>query len=229
MKIIGHRGARGIAPENTLEGFGKAMEYDIDMIEMDVRQTKDHVLIIVHKRLQGFSRYPGMKISEHTYADLKALAPDIPTLAETIEFVDRRIRMMIEIKKDVPPEPVIKLIKTYLKKGWQPEDFMFNSNRYRILRKCYELLPEVDRLIQGNFSGLRAMYLAKKLHTSYILLDQRYLWWGFVRLSHRLGFKLFTYTFPWVKYEPYNHFKAERWEKHGLYAIITDYPDHFKK
>lgn len=55
--IIGHRGAKGIAPENSLSGFKKAVELGIDGVELDVHLTKDGKLVVIHdmdlKRLTG--------------------------------------------------------------------------------------------------------------------------------------------------------------------------------
>lgn len=47
--IFGHRGCRGILPENTLESFEKALEYNIDGIEWDVVVNKDKQLVISHE------------------------------------------------------------------------------------------------------------------------------------------------------------------------------------
>lgn len=225
--IVGHRGARGLAAENTIVGFEKAMEFDIDMIEFDIRQTKDDQLIVIHKHLRTADGQ-SFVVRKTDYAELLKYDPDIPTAKQVIESVNRRVRLMVEVKKDVDPKPVAALIKNFLERGWQPEDFMFNSNRYHILKYLYDELPEVERVIQGNWGGVRVTYLARKLHTPYILLDQRYLWWGFVR-SVAKRYKLFTYTFPWWDRERYNHHKAVRWAKDGLYGIVTDYPDHYAK
>ncbi|GAJ07659.1 unnamed protein product, partial [marine sediment metagenome] len=46
--IVGHRGAKGIAPENSLSGFKKAAELGIDGVELDVHLTKDGKLIVFH-------------------------------------------------------------------------------------------------------------------------------------------------------------------------------------
>ena len=48
MHIIGHRGARGEAPENTLGGFQYIQDLGIRGVEFDVRQLKDHALIVIH-------------------------------------------------------------------------------------------------------------------------------------------------------------------------------------
>ncbi|MDP2945026.1 MAG: glycerophosphodiester phosphodiesterase family protein [Atribacterota bacterium] len=69
--IIGHRGAKGIAPENSLSGFKKAVELGIDGVELDVHLTKDGKLIVIHdidlKRLTGL-RIP---IKQLTFKELK--------------------------------------------------------------------------------------------------------------------------------------------------------------
>jgi glycerophosphoryl diester phosphodiesterase len=235
--IIGHRGARGIAHENTLEAFEVAIRYGVDMIETDVQLTKDGVLVLLHKFNTKLAQKIDLKLQsqawsfavhELTFEEIRSRQPDIPTLEEAIQSINRRTRMMIEIKKGTPTEPLIKVLKKYLAKGWKPSDFMFNSAYYGVLKELMEALPDIERVIQGNWSGIRVQYLARKLHTPYILLDQRYLWWGFVYLTSK-RYKLITYTFPWHRFEPYNHFKAERWGKWGLWAIITDYPDHYVK
>jgi glycerophosphoryl diester phosphodiesterase len=49
--LQGHRGARGLAPENTLEGFAKAIEIGVTTLETDIAVTKDGVLVLYHDRV----------------------------------------------------------------------------------------------------------------------------------------------------------------------------------
>lgn len=63
MRIIGHRGARGEAPENTLGGFQYIQDIGIRAVEFDVRQLKDNALIIMHD--DDFVRTTGQK--KHLY------------------------------------------------------------------------------------------------------------------------------------------------------------------
>lgn len=69
--IIGHRGAKGIAPENSLSGFKKAVELGIDGIELDVHLTKDGKLVVIHdmdlKRLSGLK----IPIKQFAFEELK--------------------------------------------------------------------------------------------------------------------------------------------------------------
>ena len=59
MRIIGHRGARGEAPENTLGGFQYIQDIGIRAVEFDVRQLKDNALIIMHD--DNFVRTTGLQ------------------------------------------------------------------------------------------------------------------------------------------------------------------------
>ena len=47
---IGHRGAKGYAPENTLASFEKALELGVDMIELDVQNSKDFIPMVIHDK-----------------------------------------------------------------------------------------------------------------------------------------------------------------------------------
>lgn len=80
VKIIGHRGARGLFPESTLKGFSAALELQLDCLEIDVGITRDGVVVVHHDRtinpnntrdatgswLQNFSP----KICDLTYEEL---------------------------------------------------------------------------------------------------------------------------------------------------------------
>jgi glycerophosphoryl diester phosphodiesterase len=224
--IIGHRGARGLAPENTLEGFEIAIQSGVDMIETDVRLTADGQLVLVHDEHLTTADKRLLRVMDTTLEELKLHHSALVTLDEAINFVNRRVRLMVEVKPGVPAEPVAGVIEHYLQHGWQTGDFMFNSSHYKILRALMDVLPDIERVIQGNWSGVRVQYLARKLRTPYILLDQRYLWWGYVYMVSK-RFRLITYTYPWFQAEPYNHLKAKRWVKYGLWGLVTDYPDRF--
>jgi len=69
--IIGHRGAKGIAPENSLSGFKKAVELGIDGIELDVHLTKDGELVVIHD--MDLQRLAGLRIpiKQLTFKELR--------------------------------------------------------------------------------------------------------------------------------------------------------------
>lgn len=103
MIIIGHRGVAGTVLENTRAGFKRAVELDLQMVELDVRKTKDDQLVVHHdaslERLAGNAS----KISHLTLTDIKAVqlvdGSDIITLKEALEILSG-IHVIIEIKDE---------------------------------------------------------------------------------------------------------------------------------
>ena len=129
MEVTAHRGASVLYPENTMAAFQGAYELGADWIELDVQQTKDGVLIILHdtnlKRTTGVSKntwevsYDEVKkLDAGSFFDSKFKGEKIPTLEEVIKFAkEKNIKLNIELKptgyeKDFEKE-VVSLIKKY--------------------------------------------------------------------------------------------------------------------
>ncbi len=73
MKVIGHRGAASLAPENTFAGFDLALELGVDAIETDVQKTKDGRLVIFHdSQVQRTTNGSGV-LQELTWDELEKL------------------------------------------------------------------------------------------------------------------------------------------------------------
>lgn len=109
MLITGHRGAAGLAPENTLGAIQKALDYQIDRIEIDIQQTKDKVLVAMHdKSLNRTSTGKGY-IKDHTFQEIAHLSAGayfsqayqtekIPRLEEILELINGKAKLVIDIK-----------------------------------------------------------------------------------------------------------------------------------
>lgn len=217
MKIIGHRGAKGLAPENTLASLKKAIEHHVDMVEFDVRVTSDNQAVLHHNPEVIDPSGNHLKISNQTLAELKQHKSDLALLDEAIKFIDNRAGILIEIKSGVEIKPIVSIIEnTNLKLN----EIIVCSFNVSILRQIKVALPDVKIMIIEPWSGVRASHRARKLGTNLISMNQRWLWWGFIK-SMSSTYKLYTYTLNDVQ-------KARRWAKHGLAGVITDYPDLFK-
>ncbi|HTN42855.1 MAG TPA: glycerophosphodiester phosphodiesterase family protein [Nitrospiria bacterium] len=111
--IIAHRGASGHAPENTMAAFRLAVEQSADWIELDVHQTADGGLVVLHdftlRRTAGDPR----PVRELTLKQIKDLdigswwdgsyrSERVPTLDEVLGFAAGRLRVFIEIKRGSP-------------------------------------------------------------------------------------------------------------------------------
>lgn len=220
MYIIGHRGAKGLAPENTLASFAKAIELGVPEIECDVRVTADGIPVLEHDaRLET----PGINthvVSKHTLAELQTYRPDLPTMAEAIEFTARRAIIQFELKPKESIEPIIDCIKTYLAKGWNEQDFLVSSRDVRLLRRVKQQVPGVPLGIVQPWSSILAVWHARKLGTKRISMNEHALWPPVIRGLSQRGFDLCGYSMNDPK-------RAAKWARHGLFAVITDYPDRF--
>ena len=116
--IIAHRGASGDAPENTLAAFRLAIEQGADLIELDIHQTLDGSLVVLHdESLERTGGDPRL-VKDLTLAQIKKLDVGawrgntfaneaIPTLAEVLELAEGEISLQIEIKRGHSYYPLI--------------------------------------------------------------------------------------------------------------------------
>ncbi len=129
---VGHRGAMGYAPENTLASFQKAIELGAGMAELDVQICKSGELVVIHDETVDRTTNGAGKIKDKTLTELKGLITDknerIPTLTETLDFIDRKIKVNIELKGKNTAFKVCRTIQRYIEeKGWTYDDFIVSS------------------------------------------------------------------------------------------------------
>ena len=201
--VMAHRGLSADAPENTLYAFSDAISVGADFIELDVQQTRDGVLVVMHdsnlKRTTGVNK----DIWDVDYADIQNLDAGswfdpayanarIPTLEETLQFVDKRARLNIEIKptkhgSDTLEQDVAELITQY-----QYTDACYvTSFSYGSLKKVKEANPEIRTgylmsVAYGQFYSLKyadAFSLNKVFVTSQV-----------VNAAHQQGKQIFAWT-----------------------------------
>jgi glycerophosphoryl diester phosphodiesterase len=222
MKVIGHRGARGLAPENTIASFKKALQHGVDGIEFDLRVTRDGIVVVHHDAELTDPNGDKYVIAKHTYTELKQHKADLPTFTELLDDIGHPVLLYAEIKPGVPTAPIVMIIKSYIKKGWKLEYFRILSFSQPILREMRHSLPDIPLVVSEKWSGVRATRRARDVDTKHIIMNQRWLWWGFIATMNRGGWRLGTYTLN-------NAAKAKRWQRRGLAAVITDYPDRFEQ
>jgi glycerophosphoryl diester phosphodiesterase len=221
IKIIGHRGACGLAPENTIAGLRKAIQHHAHQIEFDIRVTADNVPILIHDTFLTDPSGNQLNIHDHTYAELKQHKADLPTLKEVLDKLGRIKQLYIEIKPNEPTQPIITTIKQSVKDGVPNENLQIASYSYAILKKIHQALPQISILVIDRWSGVRATHRARKLHTKHISMNQRWLWPGFIKAMKQGGYLLYPYTMN-------DPVKAQAWSKYGIAGVVTDYPDRYE-
>ena len=111
IEIVGHRGAAGVAPENTLPSFEAAWAAGVDWVETDVRLTRDAVPVLMHDATLDRTTTGQGAVSAVTWDELRRLdagirfAPDfagtrVPRLADLLAAAAGRSGVLIELKAD---------------------------------------------------------------------------------------------------------------------------------
>lgn len=220
MKVIGHRGARGLAPEHTISSLLKGIKYGADELEVDVRITKDDIVVCHHDTHLKDAAGTSYNIRDHTFSELQQHQPELMTLKQALDTVTRRVPIIVEVKPSVSIKPLIKILRNYFQSHGDPHDILLSSFDFQILAHLRAQFPEVQLIVNERWSSIRATYRARRLHTRRIALNQRWLWRGVIRMLHQRGYELIAYTINDPR-------RARHWQRYGLYGVVTDYPDRF--
>lgn len=221
MKVIGHRGAKGLAPENTIASLKKALEHGVDGLEFDLRVTKDGVVVLHHDPDLTDPDGKRRDIAGHTYKQLKRHKKDLATFEEVLKRIGHPVTLYVEVKPGVRTAPIAKILNYYMSIGWKPDYFHLMSFSQDVLLELERKLPSIEKVVLEKWSGVRATRRAGQLGTKNIIMKKRWLWWGFIGSMTRSGWQLGTYTLD-------DPAKARRWARWGLELAVTDYPDKFE-
>ena len=162
--IIAHRGASKFAPENTLASVNAALKLNPNRIEIDVQQTKDSVIVLMHDTTLGRTTNGKGLIKEKTFLELTKLDAGswfseefskerIPTLEAIIKLIDGKCELIIEIKKGGDYYPnieknILNIIKKHKAESW----VIIHSFDSEILERMHQLNPNIalHKLLVGK-------------------------------------------------------------------------------
>lgn len=221
MLCIGHRGAMGYEPENTLLSIQKALELGVDGIEIDVRNVENRLVVIHDRDLSRTTNGNGI-IEDCSFTYLRSLdagkGEKIPTLAEVFDLVDRQVLINIELKGNNTAKLVAGLIQDYIKTGWSDTDFLVSSFNHSELNLFKTLVPQIK--IGILIYGLPWQYteIAKKLNAEIIIINLDYVDTQLVSRVQQEDLQLWVYTVN----RPQD---INRMRKLGIDGIFTNYPD----
>jgi glycerophosphoryl diester phosphodiesterase len=216
---IGHRGAAGHAPGNTLLSFETALRLGVDIIEIDVQQTSDGHIIVLHDRSLHPStsgRGPVAAASLNEIRRLRTAPGDqpIPTLDETLACIDGRAGLMIEFKV---PQIATQTLQTVRRAGFRGSVYYasFLHEELLAVRKL-DTDASTIALLEGTPVNMTAFALdAGATHAG---LSIHSLSPGFVDTLHQAGFQVFTWTVD----EPEQIAFARSC---GVDGLISNFPD----
>ncbi|MBO5415433.1 MAG: glycerophosphodiester phosphodiesterase [Clostridia bacterium] len=229
--ILGHRGACGHAPENTMEAFELAIKMGADGVELDVHFTADGEVVVLHdEKIDRTSNGQGL-VNQYTLAELKTMdfgyhfykeqrkGIRIPTLAEVYELLAPIGKLVnVEIKSADPD--IVKACHDIAKAYKMEENVIYSSFDHFQLQRAKEIIPNAFIAPLYGFNMLNPWNYcldigAKAVHPRF---NQLRLLPDYVKNCHDRGIRIHTWT---VNTEEDIAFLLEA----GVDAIITNYPD----
>lgn len=222
MLTIGHRGAAGLMPENTLASFKKAIELKLNMIELDIHKCLSGELVVIHDYSLGRTTNKSGFVKNKTLDELKSASikdgQKIPTLAEVLNLVKGRCRINIEIKGNDCHKELVQLIENQINNNnYKPEYFLISSFKHEQLIEFHKILPNIKIAILCHKPSVKHIKLAHSLNAESINPDFKSLNEEMVNKIHSSRLKVYAYT---VNAET----DKTRMEKMGVDGIFTDFP-----
>lgn len=221
--VIGHRGARGHAPENTLLAMDMGLRLGAHWLEFDVQLHESGALLVFHDLTLERTTNGCGALADMSFEALRRLdagqGQQIPTLEEALELIEQRAGVNIELKTaDGTAEAVAGVIRNYLAAGWPPEKFLVSSFHLPELWEFKQLAPEipVGALICGvplDWAACAIELGATTLNVSAEFIDPR-----LIADAHAHGIAVYAYTVN----DP-QEMRALR--ALGIDGVFTDYPD----
>lgn len=224
MKVIGHRGAAGLALENTLPSIELAKLIGVNSIEIDIQLTLDGKLVVTHDSdLRRVSKTgKPMKISTHTFKQIKRVplrdnSSNTPSLEQALEAIGEH-HVFIEIKSNGCSKPLLKTLSKFPKANVTIASFKLGE-----LAQLRELSPRLEIYALERTKPVEIIQTASALRLdgvglNFWLLNPLTYW-----MCKKASLKMYVYTV---------NFKLIGKLIGALYprvAICTDHPEYFVK
>jgi glycerophosphoryl diester phosphodiesterase len=215
---VGHRGAAGHAPENTLIGLKKGIELGVDFVEFDVRRTRDGILVLFHDRtLRSF--VPGCKrVCDMDWSSLKTVEVSpgqrIPTLEDALKHINGFAGAIVELKEESIADEVLQVVEGVGFTGPVIYASFWHKGLLEIRRT--KPLAKTLALLEGVPVNLTAF--AEEARVTHVGLALDCVTEKYVRLLQSKSFAVFVYTVD----DPMD---IQWLSSMGVDGIISNFPD----
>lgn len=191
---IGHRGAAGHAPENTLAAIRKGIALGVDFVEIDVRRTADGVLVVLHDATVNRTTNGKGRIDRLCLWDIEKLnagnGEHIPTLDEVLRVAAGKTGLMLELKVNGVAQQTV---ETVHEAGFK-DPVLYASFLHDELKHVRAVDPEASLMVL--FGGLSRITVSRamKYGPSSVGLRHDKATRSLVEAFHRAGLFVFVYT-----------------------------------
>lgn len=226
LMIVGHRGASGHAPENTLPAFQKAIELRADAVELDIHSDKHGIPVVVHDG--NLKRTANRDVAVASLSAQELAEYSIPTYEQVLETAKDKLIVFTELKGDSEDAIADIITRKVAEEGWTYEQLPVIGFDHEQLRRVKARNPDI--LIGATFSRSMLEQIPRDTHADFMISaakamgayainpDFRLVNGDVVRKAHKAGLKVNV----WTVNSPRDittmiAFKVD--------AIMSDYPD----
>lgn len=222
MKIYGHRGAKGMTMENSLNGFRQTAAQGIDRFELDVQLSKDHQLIVFHDerltRLVGSKqRVRQLDAATLMQSVLKGTDECIPLLREVVEACPDVVHWQFEIKTNRTNPHFIRPMAKLIKELHLEEKVTITSKHRGILAAFKRVLPDISRGYVQEWAFPNGIRTAKQLDCTFLCVSKNLAKRSYILKAQTQGLHVSVWTVN-------NPDDIKRLLHRGANSIISDYP-----
>lgn len=204
--LIAHRGLSAIAPENTLVAFKYAINSKADMIELDVRLTKDETPVVIHDarvdrttngigKVKSFYLWVLKELDAGSWFHPKYRGEKIPTLEEVLKLTNLKIPINIEIKTSTLQDKIAEKVLAVVFENGYIEKVLISSFAPRVLKKVNKLTSEIPTALLYHYPiHFNIVKTLKNLNVVALIHNYKFTTQKIVEKIHNVGLKIFVYT-----------------------------------
>jgi len=236
--VIAHRGNSGRAPANTMESIRQAVDLGVDMVELDVRISKDGVPVLIHndtvdETTDGTGAVSSLELAQlkeldaGSWKDERYAGERIPTLMEALEFTKGRVNLSLDLKDEAAIPAMIKAV--------QQADMVDDV----VICGCYEPQAQKIREFDGSVTVLfntdsrleelaeregKSDFVREYIHRACraklaaLNVDHKYVTPELIRRAHLRALPVWTWTVD-------DRADMQRLLNMGVDAIYTNWPE----
>lgn len=234
MLRVGHRGAKGHAPENTFASYDLAVEMGAGAVELDVHLSRDGEVVVIHDHQVDRTSDGHGFVKEMTLAELKELdagawygekyrGQRIPTLREVLEWAKDRVPLAIEIKNGPIYYPGIaaRTLRLLEEFGMLRQAILISFDHF-VVRQAKILQPECATGILYAGRLVDAVGAAKAVGADALHPQWAYITPDLLEVAHTAGLAVSA----WIANDVPT---LQALDRMGVDSAGSDYPDLFAK
>jgi len=225
MLVIGHRGAAGLAPENTIEAMTAGIAAGADMLEFDIRMTKDGELVVIHDPRLVRTHNHHESIAALTYDELAELTKDkpVPLLTDVLDQFFGVALLNIEIKSRGAATKLVRLLrKRYIRKSSDWDYVIISSFMAYELVRVRRITKKANLALLHSRNPFIFIAYHRFIKFTAVGFHRLYLNKFALEIAHKA--RLFTYVYTVNRPGSIQHLADQ-----GIDGVVTNYPDKFNE